>query len=105
MDNSTSVFHSEKIPSTQIKGAICGFFVPNFSLNKNQKIQQICINVKDHIKIYEFESYKKKNNMSIYEFDSMENQEIYKLNLLFKYNIFGEITWIEKFHPLVNGYK
>ena len=95
MENSTSVFHSEKIPSTQINGAISGFFVPNFSLNQNQKIQQICANVKDHIEIYEFES--------IYEFDSMENQEIYKLNLLFKYNIFGEITWIEKFHPLVNN--
>jgi hypothetical protein len=97
MENSTSVFHSEKIPSTQINGAICGFFIPNYFMT--QIIQQICVNVKDHIEIYEFESYKKK----IYDYGTLENQDSYKLNLLFKYNIFGEITWIEKYHPLVNN--
>ena len=95
INNSTAVFHQERIPDTQILSSFCGKFIPIISApyyNENQEIKrdQICVQYSSQIKIYGI--YNKEND-----------ETINKLILLNTYEIFDKIEYSEKFNSLLNN--
>ena len=83
----TSILHKENIFSTLTYDAISGIFI-NYKLNPIT-LNQICINNKDHISIYEL---------------ILDNENENKIILLNDYYVFGEINMIEKFISLNKKY-